>query len=315
VTLARVKHLSPVDANHRVRVPSDPDIFHAPVGPGTVHVERYGYGGTPIILLHGFGTSAFLWRQVGPMLAVRRTTAFAIDLLGYGESDRPFDAEFGVRAQADYVDRALTALQLPTVVVVGMDVGGAVALRLATDRPERVSKLVLIGTPPLSELPGPAIRELQRETARYALRLSRGLFGASSLLTPFLEDSVAFPEHMPPLLVGRYLAPYLGRDGANHLLALAGALEDDELDDLKLRNVRQSALVVRGTRDRWCTKAVAEAYAERLAQARYHHVEEVGRLVPEEAPAELSAVIAAFAAGTETQERSTNLARNFGRES
>ncbi len=296
-----------------MRVPSDPDIFRVPVGPGAVHVERFGYGGTPIVLLHGFGTSAFLWRQVGPMLAVRRTTAFAIDLFGYGESDRPFDADFGVRAQADYVDRALTALQLPTVVLVGMDIGGAVALRLATDRPERVSKLVLIGTPPLAELPGPAIRELQRETARYALRLSRGMFGASSLLTPFLEESVAFPEHMPPVLVGRYLAPYLGRDGANHLLGLAGALEEDDLEDLALGNVRQETLVVRGTRDRWCTKAVAEAYADGLANGRYEHVEEVGRLVPEEAPAELATLLAAFADRTSGTERSTNLARNFGR--
>lgn len=294
-------------------VPSDPDIFRVPVGPGTMHVERFGYGGSPVVLLHGFGTSAFLWRHVGPMLAVRQATAFAIDLFGYGESDRPFDADFGVRAQADFLDRALTALQLPTVVLVGMDVGGAVALRLAVDRPERVSKLVLVGTPPLAEIPGPAIRELQRETARYALRLSRGLFGASSLLTPFLEESVAFPEHMPPVLIGRYLAPYLGREGANHLLALAGALEEDDLDDLDIGSVRHETLVVRGTRDRWCTKAAAEAYADGVSNGRYQHVEEVGRLVPEEAPAELASLVSHFCRGTFAGERSTNLARNFGR--
>jgi len=295
-----------------VSVPSDPDIFRVPVGPGAMHVERYGYGGTPIVLLHGFGTSAFLWREVGPMLAVRQFTAYAIDLFGYGESDRPFDADFGVRAQADYLDRALTALQLPTAVVVGMDVGGAVALRLAADRPSRVSRLGLVGTPPLEEIPGPVIRELQRETARYALRLSRGLFGASSLLTPFLEDAVDDRVHMPPVLVGRYLAPYLGRDGANHLLALAGALEEDDLDDLRLEEVRQETLVVRGTRDRWCTKATAEAYAERLPSGRYTHVEAVGRLVPEEAPAELVALLAEFCGRDESRERSGNVARNIG---
>ena len=75
-----------------------------------MHVERFGFGGTPVVLLHGFGTSAFLWRHVAPMLAVRQMTAYAVDLFGYGESDRPFDADFGVRAQADYLDRALTAV-------------------------------------------------------------------------------------------------------------------------------------------------------------------------------------------------------------
>jgi pimeloyl-ACP methyl ester carboxylesterase len=277
-----------------------------------MHVERYGYGGTPIVLLHGFGTSAFLWRALGPMLAVRQFTAYAVDLLGYGESDRPFDADFGVRAQADYLDRALTALQLPSAVVVGMDVGGAVALRLAADRPARVAKLGLIGTPLLEEIPGSAIRELQRETARYALRLSRGLFGASSLLTPFLEDAVDDRAHMPAVLVGRYLAPYLGRDGANHLLALAGALEEDDLDDLRLEEVRQETLVVRGTRDRWCTKAAAEGYVERLPKGRYAHVEAVGRLVPEEAPDELAALLAGWCGGGESRERSGNVVRNFG---
>ena len=297
-------------------VPSDPDIFRVPVGPGMMHVERFGYGGAPIVLVHGFGTSSFLWRHVGPMLAVRQCTAYAVDLFGYGESDRPFDADFGLRAQADYLDRALTALQLPLVTVVGMDIGGAVALRLATERRDRVARLVLVGTPPVRELPGAEIRDLQRETARYALRLSRGLFGASSLLTPFLEASVAAARHMPSVLVGRYLAPYLGRDGANHLLALAGALEDDEIDDLVLEEVRAPTLVVRGTRDRWCTRNVAEEFVDALPSARYEHVDEVGRLVPEEAPDELVELICSFLVEPPVPstgaKRSSKVARSFG---
>lgn len=281
-----------------------------------MHVDRFGYGGSPVVLVHGFGTSSFLWRHVGPMLAVRQCTAFALDLFGYGESDRPFDADFGLRAQADYVDRALTALQLSNVTIVGMDVGGLVALRLAAERRDRVARVLLVGPPPLTDLPGAEIRDLQRETARYAFRLSRGLFGASSLLTPFLEASVASARHMPSVLVGRYLAPYLGRDGANHLLALAGSLEEDQVDDLVLEEVRTPTLVVRGTRDRWCTKGVAEGFVESLPNARYEHVDEVGRLVPEEAPEELVALICGFQAEESTPasgvERSSRGARSFG---
>jgi pimeloyl-ACP methyl ester carboxylesterase len=291
--------------------PADADIFQIPVGPGALHVERYGYGGEPIVLLHGFGTTAFLWRHVGPMLAVRGATAFALDLFGYGESDRPFDADFGLRAQSEYVDAALTALQLSQATVVGMDIGGVVALRLAAERPERVAKLVLVGTPPLDDLPGPEVRELQRDTARYALRLSHGLFGASSLLTPFLEDSVSDLERMPATLVGRYLAPYLGRDGANHLLALAAALEGVELEELDLSTIRREALVIRGTRDRWSSRAVAEEYAERLHGARYEHLDEVGRLVPEEAPAELTKLILDFVRGAADSEPDTERSEPF----
>src|SRR5213083_1864412 len=71
----------------------DADLLRIPVGPGSMHVERYGHGGAPILLVHGFGTCSFLWREVGPVLAMANRTAFAVDLFGYGESDRPFDAQ------------------------------------------------------------------------------------------------------------------------------------------------------------------------------------------------------------------------------
>ena len=96
----------------------DPDLLRIPVGPGAVHVERYGHGATPVVCLHGFGTSSFLWRTVAPEIAEQRHTVVAIDMLGHGESDRPLDTEFGIMAQAEYLDRALTALRIPRAAVV-----------------------------------------------------------------------------------------------------------------------------------------------------------------------------------------------------
>lgn len=276
-------------------LPADADLFRVPLGTGaSMHVARYGFGDEPIVLLHGFGTSSFVWRHVGPLLAVQGTRAFAIDLFGYGESDRPFDAEFGLDAQSGYLDAAMTALQLHRATVVGLDLGALVTLRLAYDRPERIFRLVLVGPPPLTDLAGPEIRELQRDTARYALRLSRGLFGAEALLRPFLQASVADPENMSWKLLGRYVAPYLGSDGANHLLALAGALREEEFADIDLKRIRQRTLVVRGTRDRWCPRALAEQYVDEIPRAIYQHVDEVGHLVPEEDAATLARLILAF---------------------
>ena len=131
-----------------------------------MHVERYGFGGPAVVLVHGFGTSGFLWRHVAPRLAESQLTAFAPDLFGYGESDRPFDADFGVVAQADYIDRAMTALRVARATVVGVDLGAAVALRLAAARPDRVERLVLVNPMPLDDFPGPDIRTMQRNTAR-----------------------------------------------------------------------------------------------------------------------------------------------------
>lgn len=301
--------------------PADADLFRVPLGVGaSLHVARYGYGDEPIVLLHGFGTCSFLWRHVGPQLAVLGFRVYAIDLFGYGESDRPFDGDYGLDAQSRYLDVAMTALQLPSATVVGVDLGALVGLRLAYDRPERVTRLAMIGPPPLNDLGGPEIRELQRDTAKYALRLSRGLFGAESLLRPFLEDGVADPAHMPWKLVGRYIAPYLGGDGSNHLLALAGALREDEFEDLDLTKVRQRTLVARGTRDRWCSRPIAESYANAIPRGMYRSVDEVGHLVPEEDPVSLSRLVTALVRTPEEPpdgrlkvQRSESLERNLGK--
>ncbi|MFN8573411.1 MAG: alpha/beta hydrolase [Gemmatimonadaceae bacterium] len=267
---------------------SDGDLFRVPVGPGTLHVERYGFGGAPILLIHGFATSSFLWRHVAPRLATGQATAFSVDLLGYGESDRPFPADFGVAAQAAYLDLALTALRVNSATIVGVDIGAIIALRLAFDRPERVQRLVLISPPALEEFPPKELRDLQRASGRYALSLNRSLLGAMPLFSEYLESLVGEKEHMPQTLVGRYLAPYLGREGLAHLQTLVRSLEDDELDDLNPAEIGQPALVLRGTRDRHCDRSQAESLAKALPQGSFAEVLGVGRLIPEESPAELA---------------------------
>ena len=264
------------------------------MGPGAVHVERYGHGGKPVVLLHGFGTSSFLWRHVAPLIAGAANTAFAVDLFGYGESDRPFDADFGIGAQADYLDRALTALRVSRATVVGIDVGGGVALRLAATRPDRVERLVLVNSVAFDELPGEDIRTLRRGTARFAMRVNRGVMGAAPLLTPLLQGSVADPDRMPDRLVARYLAAYVGADGVEHLLALARSIRDDDLDELDLGSLRAPTLVVWGERDRWLDQGLPDRLAEAIPGSTLVRLPDVARLVPEEAPERLAALILDF---------------------
>jgi len=271
-----------------------------------MHVERYGHGGAPVVLIHGFGTCSFLWRNVAPSLAVTQHTAYAVDLLGYGESDRPFDADFGLAAQADYLERALTALRVARAALVGVDIGAAIALNLAAMRPERVARLVLINPVAFDAIPAGDIRALQRNTARFALRVSRGLFGASPLLAPILTGSVADPAHMPPTLIGRYLAPYIGQEGVAHLLSLARSVREVDPEDVDLSQVRAHTLVVRGEKDTWVGPEVTQRLMELIVDCRVVSMPEVGRLIPEESPEGLAELITSFvsphvtAAATET---------------
>ena len=176
-------------------------------------------------------------------------TAFAVDLFGYGESDRPFDAQYGIAAQSDYLDRALTALRLTKATVVGIDLGGAIAMHLAFNRPERVERLVLVNPIAFDDVPADDIKTMQRNTARFALRVSRGVLGAAPLMRELLERSVADPANMPDGLVARYLAPYVGQEGLNHLLALARAVDDEDMVEVELGQIDCPSLIVWGDQD------------------------------------------------------------------
>lgn len=263
---------------------ADCDRFRVPVGPGALHVERWGFGGSPVVLLHGFGTTAFLWRRIAPELAVSGCTAFALDLFGYGASDRPSDASFGIRAQAAYVSRALEYLALRRVTLVGTDIGAVVALLIAARRTELVERLILVSPSPPHRLPGPEIRLMQRATAKNVVRLMSGLFGVQPLLITLLTHAVRHSEVLSARLVGRYMAPYVGREGVAHFLALARALEDDSLGDLRLREVENPTLVVRGESDPWWSETDSSQLADELPRCRTATLPGAGRLVAEEVP-------------------------------
>lgn len=271
------------------------DVLRVPVGPGAMHVERFGHGGTAVILIHGFATSSFLWRNVAPSITEAGHTAYAIDLFGHGESDRPADADFGISAQSEYLDAAMTALRVARGIVVGVDIGGDVALRLAATRPERVEKLVLVNTPAFDELPSRDITQMQRSTAKFAFRTTRGVLGAAPLIEGVLKGSVADPEtHMPVKLIARYLAPFAGRDGVNHLLTLASSITADDLEDVDLKTIHVPALVLWGEQDPWTDSKMADRLVNALPDGRLVRLPGIGRLVPEETPERMNSLLLEF---------------------
>lgn len=271
------------------------DELRVPVGPGAMHVERYGHGGTAVMLIHGFATSSFLWRNIAPAITDAGHTAYAVDLFGHGESDRPFDADFGIAAQAEYLDAAMTALRVARAVLVGVDLGADIALRLAATRPERVEKLVLINPPAFDELPAKDITQMQRNTAKFAFRTTRGILGAAPLIEAVLKKSVADPEkHMPTKLIARYLAPFVGKDGTNHLLSLASSISAEDLEDIDFRSIHVPTLILWGDEDAFVEGRIAEKLTNALPDGRLVRMPGIGRLLPEENPERLGEMLLDF---------------------
>ena len=104
--------------------------------------------GDPVVLIHGSGpgvTSYANWRLVLPALA-ENFRVVAPDMVGFGFSERPANIEYGVQTWADQVVGLMDTLELPKAHLVGNSFGGAIALRIAAQHPDRVGKLVLMGS-------------------------------------------------------------------------------------------------------------------------------------------------------------------------
>jgi pimeloyl-ACP methyl ester carboxylesterase len=276
----------------------DADLLQVPAGPGSLRVERYGLGGPPVVLLPAFGTSSFLWRGIAPVLAEHGLVVYAIDPMGYGESDRPFDGDYSIVAQAEYLRTALGSLRLERTALVGVEVGAGIALRLAITAPEMISTLVLVSPVAFESWPPTDVRRLQNATARHAVRLARGVLGAAVLLEPLLREGVASLERMPPRLVARYLAPYTGTDGAVHLLDLARALHTEDLEDLDLLRIRARTIVVRGEADRTMPSSISARLHAGIPGSTLITLTDAARLIPEDAPSKLVTILTRALAGS-----------------
>lgn len=174
------------------------------VGRLSVH-HTHGGQGSPVLLIHGLGSSGYIeWRFTMPALA-RAHRVFAPDLPGFGRSQKP-RARYGIRYFARVLDRYMEGRRLSSAAVVGTSLGGRIALELALHYPERVRKLVLVnslglGRPqfqiyyPLMMLPrvGEAVMGVARGALRWApatviRRVAARYTGASSDLAEAMDD-------------------------------------------------------------------------------------------------------------------------------
>lgn len=104
--------------------------------------------GAPVLLVHGSGpgVSAWAnWRGVLPPLSADRRV-IAPDIVGFGYTEHPADFEFTQQAWVEHLVGFLDALELPKVSIVGNSFGGALALWLADRYPDRIDRIVLMGS-------------------------------------------------------------------------------------------------------------------------------------------------------------------------
>jgi pimeloyl-ACP methyl ester carboxylesterase len=102
-------------------------------------------GGPPVVLVHGWLSSSRIWEQLAGRLA-QRFTVYTLDLSGFGESDKPLSG-YGIRNGSRLLYAFCAHFGLTRANVIGHDLGGAMAVKLAADHPDVVGRLVVVSAP------------------------------------------------------------------------------------------------------------------------------------------------------------------------
>lgn len=145
-------------AHPSVAYPTDLPTQELDVGGHRIRCVDLGTGRTPVVLLHGTASSLEMWGHTVPALAERHRV-IALDMPGFGYSSRP-EVPLTPTFMAQAVRQTLEVLEAGTVHLVGLSLGGAVALRLGLDHPGEVATLTLVGSAALGDGAHPLFRLL-----------------------------------------------------------------------------------------------------------------------------------------------------------
>jgi 2-hydroxymuconate-semialdehyde hydrolase len=127
-----------------------PVATHHTIQAGGIDTHYLAAGsGEPVLMLHGSGPgvsgTANWQRNIGAL--AKQFRVLAPDIVGFGDTERPADIMYSLRTWTDHVWAFLDAHGIGATSIVGNSLGGRIAMQMATDAPERIRKMVLMGAP------------------------------------------------------------------------------------------------------------------------------------------------------------------------
>jgi haloalkane dehalogenase len=268
-----------------------PELRSVRAGDLTLAYRELG-AGPPVLLLHGWPTSSYLWREVMPSIADKNRVV-ALDLPGFGGSDKP-DARYGFEFFERAIDDFLTEQGIEELGIAGHDLGGPIAVHWTLARPERVTKLAILNTllyPEFSDALLEFVRLASTPGQREQLTSPQGLEAAMRL---GLADDTKLTEEA----LAAVREPFESEASRRSLADAGIGLEVEGFGEIaqSLPGLKMPVRIVYGERDR-ILPDIAETAArleKDLPQAKVRALPDCGHFLQEEAPDTVGKLLAEF---------------------
>lgn len=260
-----------------------------------IHYQDFGRpSAPPIVLIHGYTASLYVWKSVAPLLAAAGLRVIALDLVGFGYSEKPRSFEYSIAAQARVIERFMDRLGIGRAAILGSSYGGAIAATIALDYPERVSRLVLVDSVINDDLKSHPI-----------LRLV-SLRGVGELVTPFIADSRKLMRHrmlgsihpanhhlVNKERINSIRRPLYAADGHHSLLATSRAWDANRVEE-DAYLIEQPTLILWGDGDTVTPLRDAYRLQRDITGAKLVVINDCGHVPQEEKPEIFSQFVAGF---------------------
>ena len=274
----------------RASVPNSNYSHFADIDGVRIHYQEKGTG-TPLVLIHGYSSSTYSWKDVLEPLA-KTFHVIAVDLKGFGFSAKP-DGDYTRRAQAVLVTHLLEHLKIGKAWLCGNSMGGEVVLNVALANPERVAGLILVDSAGVkvsgsgSLAPGylmiPVIGRLL-----IALSLTSDKLVREGLEKSFYDDTKVTRER-----VANYYLPLKTRGG--QLAALRARTQFAMFPvEAELGKILVPTLILWGDQDQLIPLAAGYKLSSLIKDSKLIVFDKCGHLPQEEMPARTADEIITF---------------------
>jgi haloalkane dehalogenase len=249
--------------------------------------------GPPVLLLHGWPTSSFLYRNITPVLAGQHRVVVP-DLPGFGDSDKPVDRQYSFELFAEVLDALVEQLDLKDPGLVVHDLGGPIGVHWALHRPGLVSRLALLNTLIYPDF-DPTVLEFVTTLMDPA---RRGELVSDEGLREAMRIGVANPESLTDEVLKGVFSPFR-TDEDRQALALAGiGLGPDGFAEIAglLPGLDIPVLGLYGTEDQ-ILPDVSDTFArirKDLPQAEIEALPDAGHFLQEDQPAAIAERLSRF---------------------